>query len=720
MSVSAVWYFAWVDVDTDGNPPAFDPEVHNVQDTELLAFTFSQHEAEFAALRLLTRNPISGVSNWALGLLGPERKRWAWFAWSLNGAEPSPLALVRLVGIPTDVFGATVTLDFSARPPDFNEQKAALNETMRVLPYWAPGFIDEQKRENMDIVLDTYAGVWYVDPVTHVTSLSDLLFGEDGTEVFNSNEHAESGLQFTLGDPPLTAVSVDAEMVWTQRAVGTIPMSLVSSSYTLNANALPHVGASLGDGWKVQSADITGDTEFETKNDHQSFTININWPDGGKMTSTESWSSDYIVRRTKSAIAPDASEPESGFWGAFPPLHPPQLPGPILGDGRGGAWAGGGSIITDYKQHSSYSERDESGDPPQLTSWGVSVSWTTNFIPNSNLEADYLVGYDVERPFTEHVTFTMKADVQRITTDPDEDEVMRLDGLHTADLSDPIDGVPPIGDPRRRSFVTQDIGLDYIRYLLLLARAQLRKRSRAVEISFSPFLTRLADLKLNRNAQVFDWRIPGGNAIGKIIAFTLTLTPPQDDGEASINLECTIGCAIGNGGTVSVEGGEEEYVDDEYIDQSEDYQQYIGAILTFNDEMGFTPPLFEPDDDGLDFITPFGSNDPSIFAVPIAINNPASVQSLIVDEAVAAWPGAPGVGTDPEDGTDSGTDDGPTWQEQREQMVLDQAAALADMLAENETEISFKLKSTREEFRTEVPIIVTVCKIPQMINLGAV
>jgi len=667
MSVSAVWYLAWVDDDA----VAFDPAVHNVQDTELLGFTFSQREGEFATLRLLTRNPISGLSNWALGLLGPGRKRWAWFSWGLNGAAPSPLALLRLVGVPTDVFLATVTLDFSARPSDFNEQKAALNDALRVLPYWDPVFIDEQKRENMDIILDTYAGVWYVDPVTHEISLSDLLLGEDGAQVFQINEHAADGLQLTIGDPPLSSVTVDAEIAWTQRAVGSISMGFTSSSYTLKADAFPKVGASMGDGWKILGAAVSADQAFETKTVQTDYTLNIDWWDGQKTTSNIKKSHDSVV-------------------GPGLPLPP---------------------IITDSQQDATYSKPDSSGHI-ELTSWSQSQTWSTGLIPRYVVSAGYTVGYDAKRPFTEHVTFVLTADVQPLATLPGDDETMRIDGLNTADLSEPIDGVPPIGDPRRRSYMTQARGEDSLQYLILLARAQLRKRARAVEISFAPFLTRLEDLKLNRSAQVFDWRIPGGNAIGKIISFSLTLTPPTDDDAVNVGLECTIGCTIGNGGTVSAVGGEEEYVDDEYIDADQDYQQYDGAVLTFDDEVGFTPPLFAPNDDGMDFITPFGLNDASVFEVPISIHSVANDQIEHLEPSAGTW-AAPGLPIGPPPGGFN------TWQEARQAMVQDRNNMMKALLSNLETEISFKLKSMSADFSTEVPITVTQLKIPQMINLAA-
>lgn len=667
MSISAEWFLAFVVDDT----VPFDSVAHAVQDTELLGFTFSQRETEFAALRLLTKNKISGLSNWALGLLRPDQKKWAWFSWSLNGAEPRPLALLRLQGIPSDVFLSTVTLDFSARPSDFNEQKVVLNDSMRVAPYWLDWLVDEQKRENMDIILDTYAGAWYVDPVTHEVSLSDLLLGEDGTEVFQANEHAMDGLQMTLGETPLTSVTVDAELTWTQRAVGNVGIGFISSSYTLKADSYPKVGASMGDGWTVLSANVTQPFTFETKSVQSGKTIHIKWWDGDATSLTVNESHDKVR-------GPGINLPE---------------------------------ILTNYSTSSSYS-----GDsPPKLTSWSVQTESSTGLVPLYDVTAAYVVGYDAKRPFTEHVTLTLQADVQPIVTLPGDDETMRIDGITSTDLSEPIDDVVPMGDPRRRSFTTQDNGMDTIRHMVLLARAQLRKRARAVEITFQPFLDRLEDLKLNRNVQLYDWRIPGGSAIGKIVAFTLTLTPPVGEGSGvSVGLECTIGCAVGNGGTVAAVGGEEEYVDDEYIDADQGYQQYDGQVLTFNDEVGITPPPFAPSDDGLDFISGFSSpNDPNLFDVPISYNLVASEQAGTISSNAAMWGfGGMPVSDFPPAGYDS-------WSEARQAAVEDRNQSMANLLSSIETEVTFKLKSMTKDFKTDVPITVTSLKIPQMINLGA-
>ena len=53
-----------------------------------------------------------------------------------------PLFFGRLVGIPTNILAEVVTLTFVAKPVDFLEQKFAMAETLKVLPWYDPIFID--------------------------------------------------------------------------------------------------------------------------------------------------------------------------------------------------------------------------------------------------------------------------------------------------------------------------------------------------------------------------------------------------------------------------------------------------------------------------------------------------------------------------------------------------------------------------------------------------
>jgi hypothetical protein len=304
--------------------------------------------------------------------------------------------------------------------------------------------------------------------------------------------------------------------------------------------------------------------------------------------------------------------------------------------------------------------------------------------------------------------------VQDTVTLPGEDETMRIDGLTSSDLSILIDGTPTIGDPRRRSYVVTARGQQAMFYLMLRARAQLRFRARCASITFVPYIDRLAELSLRKSATITDWRLPGGTATGKITAFSCTLTPPTDAGGVSVQMSATIGCAVGNGGTIAGAGGTADYVQDDYIDQDEDWQEYIGQMLVFNDDVSFTVPLYDPNDDGLDFINGLGgTNNPAIFEVPITITEESADQGPFISNGARRWAGSSTTIPGPvPQGFDS-------WSEARQAALADRNAATAYDMSQVHTVISFKLKDLKGEFETTVPIVVQDLKIPKMLDMSA-
>ena len=140
-------------------------------------------EGEFANLTVEIRNP-------RIGLLSPGRKRWAWLSWN-NGSEVIPLFFGRLVGVPGNLQQEIVTLQFTARPADYDARKQSLAETLKVAPYYDPVWIAADKRDDPDVVLEARSQIWHIDRVSHAVTVSDLLVGEDGLLEFL--ESAEIG-----------------------------------------------------------------------------------------------------------------------------------------------------------------------------------------------------------------------------------------------------------------------------------------------------------------------------------------------------------------------------------------------------------------------------------------------------------------------------------------------------------------------------------------------
>src|SRR6185369_12962582 len=171
-----------------------------------------------------------------------------------------------------------------------------------------------------------------------------------------------------------------------------------------------------------------------------------------------------------------------------------------------------------------------------------------------------VVRYEADRNRKEHLRFTLQAGTQPIITLPGEDEVLNL-SISGNDVGKDIAGEFPIGSPRRRSYFPTARGLKSIEYLICLARAHLILRSRAVEVTFECSFERAIGLSCRKNARVFDGRLPGGSAIGKIIKYGFSV----DGDSGKLIGTVTIGCAIGFGNPITGSLGSPTYVEDGYV-----------------------------------------------------------------------------------------------------------------------------------------------------------
>lgn len=675
------FFYALVDPDDT----TFDPDAHARSDLLHLSVTFDQHEGDFASLEIVTQMPVN-LSGDALGLLGLGRKYWLWWSWDI-GDGPEPLFFGRLLGFPkSNSFDRTVTFEFSARPQDLVDQKAALNDELRVLPYWTKTLIDKQRWDDPDLVLEAYAAVWHYDPVTHVASKSDYLIGEGGLLTFNANDIKAAGFQASIEMPPLTAASADVLFNWTQRAAGNIDLTSyitdnwpnetaeagVITSFSMDAESWPKAGASLGEGWTATQATCLELYPLDVRQHSEGSTVTIKWWDGANTSVTSNISDDYLV-----SGAP---------------------PGSIaLGD-----------IVTDSQSKSAY---QNDGEQSVLTSFSTSSNWTNGIIPLHHLQPTLIAAYDAARPMVEHVTMTLAADVQAVETMPDDGEVLRLDNIGSSDLSELIDDEAPIGDPRRRSYIVTVRGEQDLQHVILLLRAALLKRSRCVEITFAPTdLSRLPEIRLNKTARIYHPSLPGGTALGKITGFHFSLDGGGPQGGAGKwNFTVTIGCAVGNGGEVTDVRGTPTYAAEGYAELG--WQEYEGATVAFNSDVGYTPAAFAPNDDGIDFIN--GVSLASAIDTALSIENPPAQQRIALESI--NWAGAIIAGAQ----IQSFQNPEMTPQQLREQTVSARSQAYNDMLNENATVAKSKLKSMTASFETPIELTLTSLKVPSMIDLQA-
>jgi hypothetical protein len=201
-------------------------------------------------------------------------------------------------------------------------------------------------------------------------------------------------------------------------------------------------------------------------------------------------------------------------------------------------------------------------------------------VPVWTLVPTFAAAYSVDRRFTETVAFTLEADCQALLTEAGDEEELLISAA-ADEVDSPIDpastawpqGQIPIGDQRRRSYLQTARGHQSLDYLIALARSRLLFRARAVEVSADiPFATGIG-LSCRHNVRLADPRIPGGEALGKVIGYTLSLD--GDNGEARCRVR--IGCMIGQGNSISAAAGTPDYAEDAYAVTG--WQTRSGATL---------------------------------------------------------------------------------------------------------------------------------------------
>ena len=151
-------------------------------------------------------------------------------------------------------------MEFVARPIDLVAQKAALADSLRVLPYYDEAVIEPSRRTDPEVVLEGYSAIWAYDRETHILSVSDEISGEDGLVEFDGASEAGKvlwdGLSLSLTGGPLTRVDVNAEYTWTQQAFGNVDLTQYMinnwpggvNSFTFGVDSWPKNATSLGDG----------------------------------------------------------------------------------------------------------------------------------------------------------------------------------------------------------------------------------------------------------------------------------------------------------------------------------------------------------------------------------------------------------------------------------------------------------------------------------------
>jgi hypothetical protein len=543
---------------------AFDPAVHDRFDADILDIDISHEEGSFATLSVRMR-----LTNPNIGLLALGRQLWCWLSW--DQAYPSgtpdlvPLFNGRLVGVPKLQASEIVQLEFLARPDDFGAQKLALSQSLSVLPYYDPVWL--AANVNADTVLETYSALWHIDRTTLGLTVSDLLQGEDGTVLVEEQTSLYENFSLSYGSPPLVAVTVTGTVTWQQQAGGflDVTQNIVSAFRAQNSpwkNTFPAPQGSTGPGGGGLVAFLSGDEMVNS------------WPKPGTAIGG-GW--------TLSTLNDGSGYPLCYILNAVYPI--------------GWLKAKTYNVTVSAQLPASLTNTDGTQNDANM----VTAPYSTYIygFPLSVYKVRMVLRYEADRKRTETISAVMTADVQRLLSDSAENdrESVELTSEYVGQGVDP-GGELPIGNVAYRSYFQTDRGTHSFEYMLLAARAKLRARARAVDITFAMPWNASLGVGLRNSVTLFDRRLPSGSATGKVKSYRLSVS------EGRMLGEFTIGCCIGNGDPSTAAIGVNAYVDDGYV--AAGYQVIAGGqVMLLSDELAYQPlDEFAVDDDGLDLTRP--------------------------------------------------------------------------------------------------------------------
>lgn len=526
------YHFAWIDPDE-----TFGDE-HLVEDELIYDFSRDLAEGAIPSLTIEIRNP-------RVGLIGPSRKQWCFFSRS-NGVTTQLLFKGRLVAIPANMIQETITIVFTAKPLDYVAQKQALAETLKVAPFYDPIFIDADKRDDPDSVMEGYPARWHVDPVTGEVTISDFISGEDGTVEFQQTDAYYDSVNFTPDTAPKTSFTVDASVNWKQSTTGTIDFGTQTvETYTGDGflSDWPQAGTVLQSGWSVESA-LAEDLY------------------GVRDTVTASWSYQW-QNRAKTHVDGDTLSVNNS-------ASMPVLLGPSL------------------KQTLTISSNIIVGDPDTGTPASTSVSDNILYVPKWRIRTSMVLRYDAGQDRTEHLKFTLNSNLQPVVTDPDVAAASETITLNGSDVGIALeDDTIPIGDTARRAYFPIDRGQISVQYCLMVAAGHALFAARGSRAVWECPFDLAVDLTCRKNAVLHEPRMPGGIVAGKIIATSLK---GNGDSGAFVG-SVTIGSAIGYGEALEAVAGTPVYVEEGVLEPG--IQAYTGQIVLVPNavNVGYSPPI---------------------------------------------------------------------------------------------------------------------------------
>lgn len=246
-----IYYFAWVG---NGNT-TFGPS-HHRNDEDVFSWSIDHAEGDFAALKVELKNPN-------VGMLRADRDQWVWFSVRLDNGTVKPLFHGRLVAVPEDLHLEIISVEFIGRPANFDTQKRALANSMKVLPFYDPVWIPEENDNDPDAVLEGYSKLWHIGRTDKTVTATDVCYGEGTTHLVSEADIFNETLSITYDSEPFTKINVTAEVSWAQKASGSVDVTdALRKAFSDTGSAAGKISSYTGQGlesdWPWPKDDIGG------------------------------------------------------------------------------------------------------------------------------------------------------------------------------------------------------------------------------------------------------------------------------------------------------------------------------------------------------------------------------------------------------------------------------------------------------------------------------
>lgn len=460
-------------------------------DERVMDLTISQAEGEFAAAKVSIRPSSSSYDS-----LG---RRACISARFVDGGPIVPQIVGIVTALPRALRGQTVELELIAQRADWENLRDELIETLAVAPYFDPMFVSADQVNDAAEVLNGRAALLHWDRLTNLPSISyidstsrDVREVESGI-IYNSVSIELEGTPVRTTTVEITAAwqqdaSVTSEVEWGHGAVKNLKVCAPEACQ----DAWPTAKSGIGGGWTVETSQLKfGQPKYE-----------------------------------KLVKIPGAND--SALYSGQVPIYTAKQGRVVLRNNRAQA-------------------RSETVKVICYTRFDTAIAGTTTDSEAISLRRVYGTGdeFDPWQP-------TVSYDVGDVVFY--DDHIYECATAHTATYKFHSVYWTLLESSTGRigaSFFETTRGQAAIRHAVRRAWARLRYAARCVRVSFQVPLADWHDISLDDVLQVYDDRLPGGSAAGKVVEYEFS----AGSNLVSIVIACSIGMGgINNVGEVSISG----------------------------------------------------------------------------------------------------------------------------------------------------------------------